>query len=371
MLRAFLFMLLLLPVFLLLGQEITTLNPSFEGIPQHSQVPRYWTNCGPPDESPPDTQPEKTFDVSLPAYHGNTYLGLVTRDNDTWEAVTAYLTAPLEVDACYGFSIAIACSPSYFSVSRATGQFVNYTAPTRLRIWGSNGNCQQEELLGESTVVMHKDWETQTFVIKPLNNSYTSIILEAYYIGKVRKPTNGHLLLDAASAFYHLPNCDLKGFTMPELSAASEVVTINGDNRRSTGATPEVVSLKLPDASFFNNEEALRSFVANALEELAFDGHNQLAMTQFQLADEQQVRNGHPAWYALQYALQFYPDQKWELIIYTDDKLEKDLRVLELGQQPTVIGDINLTVVGYDARKHYGYSWFCMSVSNGLYLRML
>jgi hypothetical protein len=354
------------------AQRISLLNPSFEGTPAHSRTPKHWVNCGSPGESPPDIFPERqyVFGVNKRPYAGSTYLGLVTRDNDTWEAVATNLTEPLEANVCYRFSIAIARSPEYRSLSRATRREANYTDLTRLRIWGSNGNCQQEELLAESPLIEHFDWQLYTFVMKPLKNSYASIILEAYYPDNLLKPTNGHLLLDAASAFDRLPNCTLEGFTMPELSATSEVVTINGENRRSTRPAPEIVALKLPEAAFFNDEETLRSFAANVLNDLAFDG-SQLAITQFQLADEQQIRKGHPAWYALQYALQFYPDRKWELIIYTDDKLEKDLRVLELGQQSAVIGNINLTVSAYDAEKHDGLPWFCMSVANGLYLRML
>ena len=353
------------------AQRISLRNPSFEDMPAHSRTPRHWINCGDRNESPPDIFPERqyVFGVNKRPYAGNTYLGLVTRDNDTREVVAANLTEPLEANVCYRFSIAIGRSPEYRSVSRATNREANYTDPTRLRIWGSNGNCQQQELLAESPLIEHFDWQLYTFVMKPMRNSYSSIILEAYYPDNLLKPTNGHLLLDAASAFDRLPNCTLEAFTMPELSATSEVVTINGDNRRSTRTAPEIVSLKLPEAAFFNDEEALRSFAANALNDLAFDDRNQLAITQFQLADEQQVRQGHPAWYALQHALQFYPDRKWELIIYTDDKLEKDLRVLELGQQSAILGDINLTVSAYEAEKHDGYSWFCMSVANGLYLR--
>ncbi|WP_367388706.1 hypothetical protein [Lewinella sp. LCG006] len=355
------------------AQRISLRNPSFEDTPAHSTTPRHWVNCGSPGESPPDVFPERqfVFGVNTPPYAGNTYLGLVTRDNNTWEAVAANLTEPLEANVCYRFSIAIARSPEYRSFSRATGREANYSDLTRLRIWGSNGNCQQEELLAESPMVEHNDWQVYTFIIKPLKNSYASIMLEAFYPDNLLKPTNGHLLLDAASAFERLPNCELEGFAMPELSKSSEVVNISGESNKTSPGTKDIVALKLPEASYFNNEEILRSFAANALNDLVFDERNELEINQFQLAGETQIRKGHPAWYALQHALQFYPDRKWELVIYADDKLEQDLRVMELGRQLAGITNISLLVSAYDAEKHDGLSWFCMSVGNGLYLRLL
>lgn len=368
--------LLFLSVFVSLSlnaQRISLRNPSFEGTPAHSTTPEYWINCGTRGESPPDVFPERSpmFGVNYRPYAGNTYLGLVTRDNETWESVAANLTSLLEADVCYRFSLALARSTTYMSMSRATGRPANYTDPARLRIWGSNGNCRKEELLAESPLVEHEDWRLYTFILKPQQNSYASIILEVFYPDNILKATNGNLLLDAASAFDRLPNCTLEGFTMPELSSTSEVVNISGENTRGTDANSEIVALKLPTAAYFNNEETLRSFAANALNDLAFDDGNQLTIRQFQLSGEQQVRNGHPAWYALQHGLQFYPGRKWELVVYASDELGSDMRVLELGRQLVGVGDISLVVSTYDAEKHDGVTWFCMSVANGLYLRML
>jgi hypothetical protein len=355
------------------AQRISLRNPSFEDAPANSSTPRHWINCGDRNESPPDVFPEReyVFGVNKLAYAGNTYLGLVTRDNDTWEAVAANLTAPLEPNVCYRFSIAMARSAEYRSFSRATGREANFTDPTRLRIWGSNGNCQQEELLAESPLVLHDDWQLYTFIIKPLKNSYASIILEAYFPDNLLKPTNGNLLLDAASAFDRLPNCELEGFTMPELSATSEVVKISGENRETTRDNADMVALKLPEDAYFNNDEVLRSFAANALNDLVFDERNELAINRFKLAGRQEVSDGHPALYALQHALKSYPDRQWEIVVFSDDQQEREVRVLELKRQLAVIGDINLNVSGYDAKKHDGLSWFCMSVANGLYLRSL
>lgn len=355
------------------AQRISLRNPSFEDAPANSSTPRHWINCGDRNESPPDVFQERqyVFGVNKRPYAGNTYLGLVTRDNDTWEAVAANLTEPLEANVCYRFSIAMARSAEYRSFSRATGQPANFTDPTRLRIWGSNGNCKQEELLAESPLVTSNEWQLYTFIIKPSKNSYASIILEAYYPDNLLKPTNGNILLDAASAFDRLPNCTLEGFTMPELSTTSEVVNISGENRETTQDNADMIALKLPEGAYFNNDEVLRSFAANALNDMVFDERNALTVNRFKLAGRQEVSDGHPALYALQHALKSYPDRQWELVVYSDDQQEREVRVLELKRQQAMIGDISLNVSAYDAEKHDGLSWFCMSVANGLYLHAL
>ncbi|MEL6925740.1 MAG: hypothetical protein AAFO94_16970, partial [Bacteroidota bacterium] len=78
------------------GEAIEMYNPSFEDMPRASRQPRGWLNCGWSDESPPDVQPDTTFAVSQEPYHGKTYLGMVTRDNDTWESIGQRLSKELE-----------------------------------------------------------------------------------------------------------------------------------------------------------------------------------------------------------------------------------------------------------------------------------
>jgi hypothetical protein len=92
------------------GEPIILDNPSFEDMPRHSKEPRFWTNCGDPAESPPDVQPDYTFQVSKSAFDGNTYLGMVVRDNDTWEEVGQMLSSPMRQGTCYKFSIKLARS---------------------------------------------------------------------------------------------------------------------------------------------------------------------------------------------------------------------------------------------------------------------
>lgn len=173
-------------------------NPSFEDMPRHSKPPRGWIDCGYPGESPPDIQPSGTFNVTRPASEGNTYLGMVVRDNDTWESVSQRLSKPLDKEKCYSFKISLCKSELYVSTSRITDETANYTTPAKLRIYGGFGHCDKQFLLGETTTVNHTNWVEYEFKFEPIAN-YTYIILEAFYKTPTLFPYNGNLLIDNAS----------------------------------------------------------------------------------------------------------------------------------------------------------------------------
>lgn len=188
------------------GGIITLANPSFEDMPRHSRTPRYWTNCGFPNESPPDIQPDYTFQVRTLAVSGNTYLGMVVRSNDTWESVGQLMSEPFVKDHCYSFSIKLARSLSYVSIDRETDQPSNYIKPIKLRVWGGFGMCDKQALLAETDVVRHVDWQMYELKLEP-DEAYSHIILEAFYNTPTLFPYNGNLLLDDASAIEPIP-CD-------------------------------------------------------------------------------------------------------------------------------------------------------------------
>ncbi len=185
---------------------ITLTNPSFEDIPRHSHVPRGWYDCGFPGESAPDTQPDPTFQVAKSAQHGETYLGMVVRDNDTWEAISQKLSRPFEKDKCYEFSIYLARSESYISVSRITEEQANYVTPAKVRIYGGFDYCDKQYLLGETKLVINTRWIEFNFKFEPIAN-YTHIVIEAFYNTPTLFPYNGNILVDNASDIKPIP-CD-------------------------------------------------------------------------------------------------------------------------------------------------------------------
>lgn len=177
---------------------ITFVNPSFEDIPKSGEAPVGWYDCGKPGETPPDVQPGQFF-VTKPPSHGNSYLGLVVRDNDTWEGVAQRLSRPLEKDHCYEFTMDIARAELYLSTSKLTEQEANYATPARLRIYGGTGYCSKAELLYETSVITNTRWLGHNFRLSPKQGNYSYIFFEAYYKTPVLFPYNGNVLLDNAS----------------------------------------------------------------------------------------------------------------------------------------------------------------------------
>lgn len=185
---------------------IHLMNPSFEDYPMAGNVPIGWKDCGFPGESPADTHPSGQFAVTKYAADGNTYLGLVTRDNDTWEMAGQKLTEPMIAGQCYIFKLTLCRSELYVSPSRETNTETNYVDPIKLKIWGGNSFCDKKETLGETPVVDHSDWDDYVFTIAPDEN-HRFILLEAFYQVPVIFPYNGNLLIDNASPIIPV-SCD-------------------------------------------------------------------------------------------------------------------------------------------------------------------
>lgn len=223
------------------GEVISLSNPSFEDFPRHSKPPREWADCGFPGETPPDIQPDPafTFQVSKPAVDGDTYLGMVVRDNDTWESVSQRLSAPMEKGKCYEFSIFLARSPMYISSSRTTDEQANYTTPAKLRIYGGFGLCDKQYLLGETKVINHDRWLQYNFVFEPISN-YTYIVLEAFYQTPTLFPYNGNILLDKASSIVMVPcnNKDKKDEVGPTSEETQPQVAVNTPPKQQDKKSP-------------------------------------------------------------------------------------------------------------------------------------
>lgn len=126
-------------------------------------------------------------------------MGMVVRDNETWEAVGQGLTRPLEINQCYDFSLDLCRSEFYTSMSRKTNERADYLTPVVVRIWGGNSMCQPEELLDQTPIVTHSRWIPFTFKLRPKKGSYTYLMIEAYYRTPVLFPYNGNVLIDNAS----------------------------------------------------------------------------------------------------------------------------------------------------------------------------
>jgi len=175
--------LLLIAFPLFIPGQIKLVNPSFEGEPQDATVPTGWMPCE--LGTTPDILPGP-WGVYQEASDGDTYLGLITRSDGTFESIGQRLSQSLKKDECYSFSLDLANSKTY------TG----YNSPLKLRIWGSITRCQKAELLYESPTINHSDWENYDFSFAT-KFQYHYIILEAY--APDNKAAKGNILLDNCS----------------------------------------------------------------------------------------------------------------------------------------------------------------------------
>jgi hypothetical protein len=207
MTKTFLSFIILLNVTLTFGQSdtIRLKNPSFEDTPKRggeaSQGIAGWFDCGKinfPAESPPDIHPNGYWQVIIPPQDGNTYLGMVTRDNGTFESVSVRLDNKLIKNNTYRMSIYLARSPEYFSMSRMTNEFVNYNTPVVLKVWGGTGFCNERKVLYESPPIDHNDWKQYDLRFIP-NIDIKSLTISAYYTPNTLKPYNGNILIDNIS----------------------------------------------------------------------------------------------------------------------------------------------------------------------------
>lgn len=177
-------------------------NPSFEDNPQYASVPGGWRNCAFNNESPPDIHPVEGgfFQVKQEPFEGDTYLGLVVRENNTAESIGQKVSAPLQEGQCYSFSIHLCRSERLLSPGRLSDELTNYNSPVVLRIWGGLSPCGQRSLLAVSPTIDHTDWRKYTFQFKP-EVVLTWVSFEAFFVEGATVAYNGNILLDDASPF--------------------------------------------------------------------------------------------------------------------------------------------------------------------------
>ena len=174
-------------------------NPSFEiGILGTGQVPAGWIDLGYEGMTPVDIQPG-FWEVFMPPQDGDQFVGMVVRDNNTWEGIGQKLKGILEKDSTYTFSIWLAKSTVYKSRSMlSNGEILNFKAPTILKVWGYNSSTGAEELMAESLPIGSAKWTQYTFELTPQDSDYDEIELTVYYAPGHEKE-NGNLLIDNCS----------------------------------------------------------------------------------------------------------------------------------------------------------------------------
>ncbi len=163
------------------GEKVFFHNPSFEDEPADATVPHGWWGCEP--LTTPDILPGY-WGVYLPPSEGESYVGLITRENGSFESIGQRLTGVLKKGYCYSFLMDLAHSATY----------AGYNEVIQVRIWISNKKCGQHQLIFQSPLISHKQWLTYEVDFTPDVDS-EFILIEAFTGGKnIRK--KGNILID-------------------------------------------------------------------------------------------------------------------------------------------------------------------------------
>lgn len=165
--------------------QVVLKNSSFEGQPGVSAIPTDWVTCIP--GSTPDILPGM-WGVNKPAQDGMSYLGLITRENGSFESIGQRLPKALEANTCYVFSVYLARSESY----------VGYNLPLRLKIWGSKEYCGKDQLLVSTKTIKHTNWEKYEFQIYTKEKAHF-LLFEACTAPGITTPYRGNILMDELS----------------------------------------------------------------------------------------------------------------------------------------------------------------------------
>jgi len=163
------------------AQSIELLNPSFEDQPQDATIPQGWTVCK--EGTTPDILPGFWGVYTIPS-DGQSYLGLITRNNGTWESIGQRLTAPLKKGTCYQWALDMAHSDTYSG----------YSGAIKIRVWISKLKCQKDQLIYESPLIEHLDWKTYEVKFAP-KDEYRYILIEAFH-SEAPFQFQGNILVD-------------------------------------------------------------------------------------------------------------------------------------------------------------------------------
>ncbi|MCO6479644.1 MAG: hypothetical protein J5I94_23615 [Phaeodactylibacter sp.] len=142
-------------------------NASFEGTPQDATVPAGWFPCE--LGTTPDIMPGP-WGVYQEASEGDTYVGLITREDGSWESIGQRLPQALKPKECYTFTLELSHSDTY----------AGYNKPLGVRIWGGANKCEKGQELFKTGLIKSSEWEEYEVQFVP-KQSIRYILIEAFY----------------------------------------------------------------------------------------------------------------------------------------------------------------------------------------------
>lgn len=166
--------------------QISVANPSFEDEPADATTPQGWHPCD--NMTTPDIFPGFWGVYNEPS-DGNTYVGIITRDNGTYEQFGQRLSSKLKKGQCYRTAIDLAHSIIYSG----------YNKPIQVRIYLGSSKCDKNQLIFESPVVKSMKWSTHIIEFVP-EARHEYIIIQAHYSDQPFEH-KGNILLDNLRPF--------------------------------------------------------------------------------------------------------------------------------------------------------------------------
>ncbi len=157
-------------------------NPSFEDQPADATTPQGWIPCAP--YTTPDIFPGYWGVYNEPT-EGDTFVGLITREDGSYESISARLTEDLEAGLCYNFSIDLAHSKTY----------AGYNGAIKLKIYIGDEKCSTSQLIHETELIEHPEWRNYPIQFYAKDQA-RYIHIEASYIKRRQK---GNVLIDNMS----------------------------------------------------------------------------------------------------------------------------------------------------------------------------
>lgn len=171
-----------------LEAQIVLTNPSIEGEPQDATMPIGWFGCA--MGTTPDILPG-FWGVTTEPSEGETYMGLITREDGSYESVGQRLKEKLKKNRCYEFELDLARSSTY----------EGYNFPIRLNVYIGYKNCSKDQLVYSSSNIEHTEWKT--YEVKfDVNDDARYIIFEAYYGEGLMFSYKGNVIIDAISPIH-------------------------------------------------------------------------------------------------------------------------------------------------------------------------
>lgn len=166
------------------AQTIYLNNASLEGMPGDATMPAGWFGCE--LGTTPDLLPGY-WGVHQEAAEGETFVGIITREDGSWESIGQRLPDKIAAGDCYSFSLELSHSNNYET----------YNGPLKLRIWGGAQKCGKQQLLFESPFIEKTYWETYQ-VEFTAEKDINYLTFEAFYREK-RFSYRGNVLVDNIS----------------------------------------------------------------------------------------------------------------------------------------------------------------------------